>query len=465
MCYYNFPKDFVWGTATASYQIEGAADEDGRGLSIWDTFCNIPGKVKNNDSGKNACNHYHLYKNDIQLMKEIGLKAYRFSISWPRIFPEGEGNHNLKGIDFYNKLIDGLLEAEITPYVTLFHWDLPQNLEDKYGGWRSKEVSKLFGDYSAFIAEKFSDRVENWFTINEIRGFTSHSFRLGRHAPGKIEPEKVVNQTIHNALLGHGLAVNAIRAHAKLKPNIGIVENFDTTWPVIDTEENIIAAKTAWKHLNDFILFPLFRGKYDEIYLSRVGGDVPAYTDVEMKIISTPCDFIGYNYYAGAPVRARIFPKESSDKLKMNGIEIDDSTYEILEYSEDFPRTYLKWPITPKSLYYALKWSKEEFGDIPIYITENGMAGEDKETENREVIDLSRIEYIREHLEMLHKAIQAGCNIKGYFLWSLMDNFEWSHGYSQRFGIFKVNYSTFERYLKYSGEYYKNIIKENSLGY
>ena len=461
MNFYNFPKKFIWGAATASYQIEGAGQEDGRGTCVWDIFCKLPGKVINNDNGQNACNHYHLYKEDIRLMKNLGISAYRFSLAWPRILPDGEGKINTKGIDFYNRLIDGLLEADITPYTTIFHWDLPQALEDNYGGWRSREVSKRFADYAALVTEKFSDRVENWITINEIKCFTTVAHRDGRHAPGKIEPEKTVNQTVHNALLGHGLAVNAIRSNATLSPNIGIVENLAATWPVIDTAENIQAAKTAWKQMNEFILNPLFKGKYDDSYLERLGGDAPDFSDEEMKIISTPCDFIGYNYYMGTPVRARKMSQENAGVKIFDGIVIDDSDYEILEYSKDFPKTDMEWPITPKALYYALKWTKEEFGDIPVFITENGMAADDVETESNEVIDLSRIEYIRTHLEMVNRAIQDGCPIKGYFVWSLMDNFEWAWGYSKRFGITRINYSTYERYLKLSGEFYKETIKNN----
>ncbi|MCP4177735.1 MAG: beta-glucosidase [bacterium] len=440
-----FPKDFSWGTATASYQIEGANNIDGRGECTWDRFSSKPGKTINNDNGSMACDHYNRYSEDINLMKNLGLDAYRFSISWPRILPEGKGKINEKGLDFYDKLLDNLLVKGIEPYITLFHWDLPQKLEDIYGGWRSKEVSKYFSEYAKIVVDKFSDRVSNWITINEIKCFTTLAHREGRHAPGKIEPEQIVNQTIHNALLGHGLAVKRIRANAKIKPNIGIVENLDTTWPVIDTEENIHAAKKAWKDLNQSILFPVMKGAYSNEYLELLGNDAPHYTEDEMKIISEPCDFIGYNYYTGVPVRA------SKNK----------KGYEILNFSEDYPKTDMQWPITPKALYYALKFSKEEFNNIPVFITENGMAAADIEEANGEVIDISRVEYIRTHLEMINKAIKEGCDIRGYFVWSLMDNFEWAYGYSKRFGITRVNYSTFERKLKMSGEFYRELIKTN----
>ena len=456
-----FPKDFVWGAATASYQIEGATDVDGRGVCTWDTFSAKPGKVINNENGLRACNHYNLYKEDVQLMKNIGIDAYRFSFSWPRVFPDGEGNINQKGLDFYDRLIDELLANDITPYATLFHWDLPQALESKYGGWRSKEVSKLFGEYAGVISERFSDRTQNWMTINEIKCFTTLAHREDRHAPGGIEPEKIVWQTVHNALLGHGLAVDAIRANSKQKANIGIVENLDTCWPVIDTKDNIEAARKLWKDLNQYILFPLLKGKYDEKWLNIISDDAPEYTDNEMKIISNPIDFIGYNYYSGLGVRARTQKKVKKEYNRVLGTPVDDSEYEVLEYGKDYPRTDMEWPITPKALYYALKFTKEEFGDIPVYITENGMAAADEETVNGEVIDLSRVEYIRTHLETVNSAIKDGCNVKGYFVWSLMDNFEWAWGYTKRFGICRVNYTTFERYLKLSGKFYKEIIKNN----
>jgi beta-glucosidase len=440
-----FPKKFIWGAATASYQIEGANREDGRGECTWDRFSSLPGKVMNNENGSRACDHYHRYSQDVDLMNEIGLDSYRFSISWPRIFPKGYGKVNCLGLDFYDRLVDDLLQKGIDPYATLFHWDLPQSLEDEFGGWRSKEVSKYFADYTKVVVDRLSDRVSNWMTINEIKCFTTLAHREGMHAPGKIEPEKIVNQTVHNALLGHGLAVKTIRENAKLKPSIGLVENIDTVWPAIDTEENITAAKKAWKDLNQNILFPVMTGKYDEKYINSLGTDAPIFDDEEMKIISEPCDFIGYNYYTGSPVR-----HSSNEK-----------GYEFLSFSDDYPRTDMSWPITPKALYYALKFTKEEFNNIPVFITENGMAAADVETENGEVIDLSRIEYLRTHLEMVNKAISDGCDIKGYFVWSLMDNYEWSFGYTKRFGITRVNYTTYERKLKMSGEFYKEVIKQN----
>jgi len=450
----NFGKDFLFGAATASYQIEGG-QKDGIGVSTWDVFAKRPGKVLNNEDGKVACNHYELYKDDVKMMKEMGLKAYRFSISWPRVMPTGEGQVNELGLAFYDNLIDELLKNGIEPWITLFHWDLPQALQDKYGGWQSKEVSRLFAKYTEIVVKRYSDRVKNWFTINEIMCFTTFAHRdRCFHAPGIALAEKGVNQTIHNALLGHGLAVRAIREHSKQPANIGLVENLATYWPVIDTEENIQAAREAWLDGNDAILLPALTGKYRKEYLDLLGADAPEFTVEEMEIIGTPCDFIGYNYYTGIPVRAT-----KSNRIGLHGKEKLGVGYEFLEFSNDYARTDMTWPITPKALYYALKFSHEVVPNFPIYITENGMAAADKEELTGEVNDLSRVEYLRTHLETLLKVKQEGVNLKGYFVWSLMDNYEWSFGYTKRFGIVRVNYNTQERTPKMSAHYYSSIIK------
>ena len=452
----NFGKDFLFGAATASYQIEGATNEDSRGISVWDTFAQTPGKVLNNDDGLRACNHYHLYKDDVAMIKELGIDAYRFSIAWPRIMPSGEGNINPKGVEFYDRLIDELLAKGIQPWITLFHWDLPQALQDKYGGWLSKEVSKRFAEYTAIVVNRYSDRVKYWFTINEIRCFTTIAHRLGVHAPGNILPEQQTNQTVHNALLGHGLAVQAIRNNSKQTAIIGLVDNLDTYWPAIDTPENIEAARQAWLDANDHILLPVLTGRYSDRYLQLLGKDAPEFNDAEMKTIATPCDFIGYNYYFGTDVRSA-----SNSTIQVHGKDLINPGYEYLNISPDYPRTDMNWAISPKALYYALKFTQEKFPNLPIYITENGMAAADKEEMNGEVIDLSRIEYLRSHFEMLSRAKAEGVNLKGYFIWSLMDNYEWSYGYTKRFGIYRVNYTTYERKLKYSGEYYKYIMQDS----
>ncbi|MBN1499685.1 MAG: beta-glucosidase [Spirochaetes bacterium] len=443
---FKFPKNFIWGAATASYQIEGATDEGGRGRSVWDTFCERPGKITNGDSGEGSCDHYNLWKEDISLMKKLGLQSYRFSIAWPRIFPDGDGNPNQAGINFYNNLIDGLIEAGITPAVTLFHWDLPQNLQNIYGGWKSSKLSRIFADYARFCARTFGDRVTKWFTINEIICFTAVAHDDDRHAPGGYEDISVSNQTMHNALLAHGLAMQAIREECP-DAEIGLVENLQTPWPVIDTEENHIAVHKAFYDMNQSILFPVMTGKYDKEAYIRERKVLPGFTEEEMKIISSPMDMIGYNIYTGPAVRA-------AD---------NERGWERLEDPDNFPRTDMGWTITPQCIYWAVMNTKNHFGNIPVYITENGMAANDKTRTNGEVWDIDRLEYFRSHLEMCARAIMDGGNLKGYYAWSLMDNFEWAHGYSKRFGLIKVNYRTKERKIKLSGEFFADVIKNNGV--
>ena len=450
MDFFKFPDDFIWGAATSSYQIEGAVIEDGKGQSTWDVFCKRPGKIKNNDTGDRACDHYHRYKEDVALMKELGVKSYRFSVSWPRILPEGEGKINQKGMDFYNRLVDELLNTGIIPFVTLFHWDLPQVLEMRYGGWRSKTTSKLFADYAAIVAQELSDRVKYFSTVNEIDCFTLAAHKSTsneNHAPGKTEPDKTVNQIVHNALLGHGLSTQALRANCPADVKVGFADNPKFPVPVYETNEHIDAAKKAYIEMNSQILFPIMTGKYDDIYLGREKDNLPEYTDDELKIISSPVDFIGYNYYQSPIVR-------SSDEAK---------GYEIIPPPATYPKTHIGWAITPLGLYYCLKFHRDFFGDLPVFITENGCSANDVETVKGEVLDTDRIEYLRSHLISLNLAIKSGINVKGYYVWSLMDNFEWAKGYSERFGIVRTNFSSMARAIKLSGQYYEKIIKNNCI--
>ncbi len=443
---FSFPKDFIFGASTSAYQIEGAANEDGRGISVWDTFSKLPGRTWNNDNGDIACDHYHRYKEDIKLMRELNLDAYVFTISWPRIFPEGSGKINEKGIDFYERLIDELLRNNIKPFATLFHWDLPQSLQDKYGGWKSKDVAKIFAEYSYYVVSKLKDRVEYWITMNEVSCFTILAHRYDIHAPGGIEPEKIVNQTFHNALLGHGLAVKTIREISN-KLKVGLIENLNMVWPVYETEEHISAAKKAFCDKNHQILFPVMTGKYSKEWLKKVGKDAPEFNEDDLKIIGEKMDFIGYDMYTGEAIR-----------YKENG-----AGYEVVQYPKYFPKTCMGWPITPKAIYASLVFTKEFFGDIPIYVTENGIATEDIETKSGEILDIDRIEFLRQHIQPVLRALKEGINVKGYFVWSLLDNFEWTEGYNKRFGLVRVNYSNQKRTIKLSGEFYRDVIKLRKL--
>jgi beta-glucosidase len=441
---YQFPSDFIWGAATASYQIEGAYDEDGRGLSTWDIFSRIPGKVVNGDTGDVACDHYHRTKEDIALMKKIGIKNYRFSIAWPRIFPSGEGEINQKGLDYYSTFVDDLLAAGITPFVTLFHWDLPQALQDKYEGWKSRKVAELFGQYAHVVSEALGDRVKNWATINEIMCFTILAHDLDMHAPGGKKDKAYTAETIHNALLGHGYAMKAIKKnHSDAK--VGIVENLSAPWPYHNTKEDIEAARKAWEFSNGQRLFPLFTGKYNKEAFDFMGIPLPPVEKGDMELISQKMDFIAYNYYNHPPVRA---------VSKAPGVE-------QVPLPKAYPRTDMDWPITPDALYWTLLFTKDFFGDIPIYITENGMAAADQVEEDGTIQDTDRVEFLRTHLRACQRAIEEGVNLKGYYVWSLMDNFEWSYGYTKRFGIIRVDYDTQKRTVKESGKYYSAVMKEN----
>lgn len=447
MPYFSFPEDFLWGAATAAYQIEGAVRVDGRGPSVWDEFCGRPGAILENHTGETACDHYHRFRQDVALMQAMGLKAYRFSIAWPRIFPQGEATVNTKGIDFYKALCEALARAGITPFATLFHWDLPLALEQKYGGWRSPETAQRFADYAGYIADALGDTVKHFITINETFCFTVLAHRedfKAMHAPGRIEQRSTVNQMIHHALLAHGLALQAIKS-ARPGASVGFAEVANYFMPVYDTDEHIAAARKAFRSENLQILFPRFEGGYDPVFLGDQGADAPDFTDAQMQTIAQPMDFLGLNFYRAALVR-----------------HVDnDKGYEIIPPPADMPRTRMGWEITPKGLYYLLRHAAHYFGDLPVFITENGMSALDVETPAGEVLDTDRVEFLRQHLMMLSLALQAGANLKGYFAWSLLDNFEWSLGYTQRFGLVRVNYATQQRTLKLSGQYYREVIKAN----
>ena len=441
---FPFPKDFTWGAATASYQIEGAVDEGGRGPSTWDTFCDEPGRIVNGDSGAVACDHYHRWKDDIGLMKELNLNAYRFSLAWSRILPDGDGKPNPEGIAFYDRLIDGLLEAGIDPWVTLFHWDLPQALQDRFGGWRSRETVKRFADYAALAAERFGDRVKNWFTINEIICFTTLAHSEDKFAPGGKLSEQESHQTVHHGLLGHGMALRAIKS-VRPEARVGLVENLNSVWPIYENDEHIEAARKAFRAKNLQRLFPAMTGEYDRTGYEQHFGDMPEVQDGDLEIIGTEADLIAYNFYTGTPVMA-------AD---------NQQGFRELDYPESYPKTAMGWPVSPRGLYWTLRYTADYFPGKDIYVAENGQASADREERDGSVLDLDRMEYYRSHLEMCSRAISDGAPLKGYFAWSLMDNFEWAEGYSRRFGLVRVNYRTQERTIKTSGRFYADVIKAN----
>ena len=442
----RFPRGFLWGTATASYQIEGAVNEDGRGPSIWDTFSHTPGKIADGSTGDVAVDHYHRYKEDVQLMKALGTKTYRFSIAWPRVFPQGTGAPNPKGLAFYDRLIDELLANGITPFATLYHWDLPQTLQDR-GGWECRDTAKAFGDYAGHVAEKLSDRVKHFFTINEFYTFIEMGYRTGVFAPGLTLPAGRVNQVRHHALLAHGLAVQAIRAKARRGTKVGPAENIGIGVPIIETPEHIKAAERATREMNAPYLTAILEGRYTEAYLASAGADAPKFTPEDMAIIASPLDFVGINVYLPSQyVRAT----EAAPG------------YQSVPFNASHPRMASPWhKIGPEALYWAPRhvWKLWKVKDI--YVTENGCAASDEPASDGSICDTDRIMFLRSYLTQLQRATAEGAPVRGYFLWSLMDNFEWSAGYVTRFGLIHVDYATQKRTPKLSASLYREIAARN----
>ena len=453
----NFPTNFLWGAATAAYQVEGAVAADGRGLSIWDTFSHTPGKTDNGDSGDVACDMYHRYPADIEIMHGLGIKGYRLSISWSRLFPNGDEVREERGFAFYDNLINNLLTQGITPYITLYHWDLPQALEDK-GGWRSRETVAAFGKYAAAVAAHFGDRVKHFAPINEPWCVAWLGHGLGVHAPG-ISDRSTAFKVAHHTVIAHATAVNAMRAvRSDLK--IGPVLN-QANYPADDPSDPVQAHASAILDAvqNRWWMDAIFYGKYPEILVEEFGSEfLDAILPGDMELAQTPNDWLGINYYFDTRVGASDSAKTVEfDNSALLGLTIDSTPVGEL--------TDMGWPITPAGLSGMLvRWHKE-FGErLPqIFITENGCAYPDGPDQNGKVNDQRRISYLEKHLNALLDAIAQGVNIGGYFQWSLLDNFEWSLGYQKRFGIVHVDYNTQKRTPKESAHWYSEVIKANAL--
>lgn len=444
----SFPPNFLWGSATASYQVEGAVHEGGRGPSIWDTFSHTPGKTHNGDTGDVADDFYHRYPQDIELMKQLGLKTFRFSVAWPRIFPNGTGQPNQQGIDFYRRLCEALLAAGIQPYCTLYHWDLPQALQDK-GGWENRDTAKAFADYAGYAAGKLSDLVSHFMTMNEMRTFTELGYGSGTHAPGLQVGPKRLAQLTHYVVLAHGMGVQAIRASAPPGTKIGIADNADACVPILETPEHIAAAHKAMREQNAKYLTVIEEGRYTDLYLQRLGADAPHFTAEELKTISSPLDFVGLNVYTPTYVRA------------------DDSPagYAVVPFPQSYPHMYSDWlHIGPASLYWSPRLVHDLWNVKEIYITENGASSSDTISSDGHVYDTDRVMYLRNYLLQLQRAVHDGVPVKGYFLWSLLDNYEWADGYSKRFGITYVDFTTQKRTPKLSAEFYRDVIRRNAIG-
>lgn len=434
----QFQNEFVWGTATAAYQVEGAWNLDGRGESIWDRFSHTPGYVENNQNGDVACDQYHRFKDDIALMSAMNIPAYRFSVSWPRIYPAGKGDVNQPGLDYYDKLVDALLEKNIEPWLTLYHWDLPQKLQD-LGGWPNRDVADYFAEYTKTMVELLGDRVRYWMTFNEpwVTAFLGH--KHGIFAPG-VKNVKQAYQTAYHLMLAHGKAYGVIKSK---QPDVKVgythiyMNLINCTRDQI-SQDYINFMENEYNHI---FLDPVTKGTYPEAICQKLGKDAPDVRPEDLKVMNQ-YDFIGLQYY--------------NDRLVMHGVE-DDSNPDIPV--QEF--TQMGWPITPYGFYESIMAMQNQYQAKEIVITENGSAWPDTLSHDGKVFDDKRQKFMKEHLYQLHRAITAGANVTGYFAWSLMDNFEWASGYRPRFGIVYVDYPTQKRYIKESGYLFSQIIKEN----
>ena len=440
----HFPKNFYWGTATASFQIEGATREEGRGESIWDRFCATPGKIITGERGDPATDSYHRYGEDIALMKEMGLNAYRFSIAWPRIIPDGDGDVCEKGLDYYDRMVDGLLEAGMRPFVTLYHWDLPQALQDK-GGWANRAIMDAYVRYTEIVVKRLADRVKSWMTFNEPWCVSILSNEIGEHAPGNHD-RKLALQVAHNLLVSHGMAIPVIRQHCPTA-EVGIVLNFTPSYPATDSEADQNLARQAHARFNLWFLDPVAGHGYPLDAWESYGADVPQIQSGDMELIATPMDFLGVNFYT-------------------RSVEHDPQSGEgsrTLNTRSETHQTGRGWEIYPQAMYDLLVSIRMGYNFKNIYLTENGASYHDVISPEGRIHDAPRIEYLYKHLSALLRAIEAGVPVRGYFCWSLMDNFEWAFGTSIRFGLAYTNFETQQRTLKDSGVWFGKVARANAL--
>lgn len=435
---YTFPHNFLWGAATAAYQIEGAWNADGKGESIWDRFSHTPGKIEDGSTGDVACDHYHRFLQDITLMRRLGLRAYRFSTAWTRVLPAGRGQVNPPGLDFYDRLVDGLLAAEIEPFLTLYHWDMPYALHQA-GGWVIRDTCYLFADYAALLAKRLGDRVKYWTTINEPSVIAIDGYLVGEHAPGVQDP-KDAYQVAHHLLVAHGLAVQALRSiNSALQ--LGIVLNQWAADPASDDPADVAASEQAWARSEPFYMDALFKAHYPLSAWELVAGAEPVIQAGDMALIAQKLDYLGLNFYSRNLVSAQgvIAPVPGS------------------EYTE------MGWEVCAPALRRLLNRLHAEYHLPSMYITENGAAFSDHLSPDGKIHDERRLDYIRQHLIQTRLAMQDGVDVRGYFVWSLLDNFEWAHGYARRFGIVHVDYETQKRTLKDSGDWYAGVIASNTV--
>ena len=441
---YRFPKNFVWGVATAAAQIEGAATTAGKGESIWDRFARKPGAVARGDTPEHACEHYRRYRTDFALMRKFGLRHYRFSVAWPRVLPTGRGGVNQPGLDFYDRLVDAMLAHQLTPWATLFHWDLPQALEDE-GGWRTRSTVTAFAAYADAVVRTLGDRVKHWITMNEIPCFIGMGYRTGEHAPGAREHPAVVAQAYHHALLAHGEAVRAVRQWGGRGARVGLTHNPEIGIPVTETPREIAAAERWTDQKNGYLLTPVFRGHYPADYLRVCGSGRPKVGRGDLALISQPTDFLGINIYTGTFIRAGAAGRP-----------------EVLPMPAHYPRADLPWlNHAPQSIYWAARHLQRCYGIKSIFITENGAGYEEQPDAQGEILDLHRRDYFRNYLLAVQRATAERIPVHGYFAWSFIDNFEWAYGYAKRFGLVYVDYATQRRTPKLSAHWYAAVVREN----
>jgi beta-glucosidase len=444
----TFPKGFLWGTASASYQIEGGWNEDGKGESIWDRFSHSPGKIKNGDTGDVACDFYHRYREDIAMMADLGLNAARISIGWPRIIPDGKGAVNSKGIDFYNRVIDELLKRDIKPFVTLFHWDLPQVLED-VGGWGNREVAKYFSDYAAICAKNFGDRVKHWMTFNEPWIFTVLGYMMGVHAPGHRDRALALKAS-HVVNLAQGMATRAIRANSKPEM-VGTAFSMQPIGSKTDAQEDRDAAERYHRFNNVWFLESVMRGRYPEIFLT---GTAEEWLDIrpgDLEIIKAPIDFIGINLYTRMTIR-----HDPGEPLMGTRHAYPGEENELTDFG---------WEVYPRALSEMIMRISRDYPGTPLYVTENGASYGEGPGPDGKVHDARRIRFLRGYISEMGKAIARGADVRGYFLWTFTDNFEWAEGFGQRFGIVHCDFKTQQRIVKDSGHWYSQLARSNALDF
>lgn len=442
---FSFPPDFIWGAATAAYQIEGAWDEDGKGESIWDHFCHTPGNVANGDTGDVACDHYHRWREDVGLMEALGLRAYRFSIAWPRVLPRGRGIVNQTGLEFYDRLVDALLEAGIQPFVTLYHWDLPQALQDE-GGWPARRTAEAFVEYADAASRKLGDRIKHWITLNEPFVSAMVGYLEGRHAPGHSDLDEAL-AAAHHLLLAHGWAVHVVRRNSP-GSQVGIVLNLSGQTPASPSAADRAAAWQRDGIVNRWFLDPLAARGYPADIVRHYSCPMDFVRGSDMETIAVPLDFLGVNYYTRGVVRSSQVP------------EAENAPRTVFPHPE---RTEMGWEVYPEGLYELLARLHFDYRFPALYVTENGAAYPDQVGLDDQVEDPLRVAFFKRHLVAAARAIAAGVPLCGYFAWSLMDNFEWAHGYSKRFGLIYVDYPTQRRVLKTSARWYRRVIAANAV--